>query len=187
MSSLREKRGIGGLDPDEKRKQWNITMANRALQSLFPEVTSDNGEKVITNNIGREKYYMSHPEAFDNMTYEYFRDIVENNEAGVEITPDIEDFCIFVGISRLGLMRLEQCSDLAMNQRVERVRTAIANCKKQLALDGKIPSMIFAIDFNNNHDYVQAKQELQITRQEIDAKGSASEIASRLMDAIEAH
>jgi hypothetical protein len=40
---------------------------------------------------------------------------------------------------------------------------------------------VFAIDFNNNHDYVQARNQLQITTSfDADAQESIDEIASRL-------
>jgi hypothetical protein len=61
------------------------------------------------------------------------------------------------------------------------VRTAISMCKKQLAFDGQIPPVVFAIDFNNNHDYIQAKNTLEIKAEyAVDAQEQINDIASRL-------
>jgi hypothetical protein len=42
------------------------------------------------------------------------------------------------------------------------VKNQLAYCKKQLALKGKIPPIVFATDFNNNHGYTQ-KQEIAVS------------------------
>ena len=39
---------------------------------------------------------------------------------------------------------------------------AIAAVKKQLAMFGKIPPIVFATDFNNNHGYTQAAQKIDL-------------------------
>jgi hypothetical protein len=68
-----------------------------------------------------------------------------------------------------------------MNLVANNIRNSIAACKKQMALNGEIPPVVFAIDFNNNHDYVQSKNQVQIqTSIERDAQDSIDDIASRI-------
>ena len=176
----RSPRGVSCSSPDSKRAQWNANMAARVLEAMFPQVDAATGETVITKNYGRHKYYIDHPDAFDREIYKYFVDIQIKNENGIEITPDIEDFCLFVGVSRESLQKM-RFANAEIGKRVEAVRNAIAACKKQLAMDGKIPPVVLAIDFNNNHDYVQAKSEVQISHNTVDVKESISDIAARLM------
>ena len=45
---------------------------------------------------------------------------------------------------------------------IKRFKTNIAAYKKQLAFSGKIPPIVFATDFNNNHGYTQ-QQNIEIT------------------------
>ena len=45
---------------------------------------------------------------------------------------------------------------------IEQAKNDIAACKKQIGLQGKIPPLVLAMDFNNNHGYTQ-RQEVVVT------------------------
>jgi hypothetical protein len=100
---------------------------------------------------------------------------------GTPIAPDIEDFCLFCKISRETFYKYRTGHQLDLNFCANQISNAIAMCKKQMAFDGQIPPVVFAIDFNNNHDYVQQKYQVDMhTSIEVEAQDSINDIASRL-------
>lgn len=184
MSSLRTTRGVdtslGNVDNRLDRKaQWGMMNAQRVLDSLFPEISLSDGNTVRDWKINKKVQYT--PDTLAEKAREYFLDIYDRNQQGLTIIPDIEDFCLFSGLSRPGFFSLCSGHDQEMAICANNIRNAIATCKKQMAFDGQIPPVVFAIDFNNNHDYVQAKNQVQVqTIGEIEATDSINEIASRL-------
>ena len=109
----------------------------------------------------------------------------ETNSNGVKIIPDVEGFCCFAGIARDTLNawetgRINKSSDFI--DAIKRVKNLMAFSKKQLALSGKIPPIVFATDFNNNHGYTQ-KQEVVLTpNQPLGTDKTADQIMADLPD-----
>ena len=185
MAARSKKRGVDNsmgqeISLDEKRRQWNINLANRTLDTLFGHVYVD-GETIVQNN-GRSKRVTYTSESLYEKAREYFENIVEANENNVSIIPDIEDFCMFANISRETFMKMRRSEDSDMQYVASNIANAIANCKKQSALQGTLNPTIFAIDMNNNHGYVQAKAEFtvnsNVSMQQIEA--NIADIANRL-------
>ena len=182
----RKKRGKSStcredLPIEERQKQWNIDLANRALTTLFGTVQIDKDtlvEKYHTK-INMKNYT---PKELFEVGRDYFDNIVKTNEEGVSIIPDIEDFCLFANISRQRFMSYRTSDNAEMNEIANNIANAIANCKKQIALQGTMNPTIFAIDMNNNHGYVQAKTELTVNQnvsmQQIES--NVEDIANRL-------
>ena len=185
MAARSKKRGVDNsmgqeISLDEKRRQGNINLANRTLDTLFGHVYVD-GETIVQNN-GRSKRVTYTSESLYEKAREYFENIVEANENNVSIIPDIEDFCMFANISRETFMKMRRSEDSDMQYVASNIANAIANCKKQSALQGTLNPTIFAIDMNNNHGYVQAKAEFtvnsNVSMQQIEA--NIADIANRL-------
>ena len=185
MAARSKKRGVDNsmgqeISLDEKRRQWNINLANRTLDTLFGHVYVD-GDTLIQNN-GKHKRVTYTSESLYEKAREYFENIVEANENNVSIIPDIEDFCMFANISREAFMKMRRSEDSDMQYVASNIANAIANCKKQSALQGTLNPTIFAIDMNNNHGYVQAKAEFtvnsNVSMQQIEA--NIADIANRL-------
>lgn len=184
MATRRKKRGYdytngkGQMSLEERRKQWNINLANRALETMYDDIDFGDGVKVL----GKRKRVTYTADTLYAVGREYFTNIVEANENDVTIIPDIEDFCMFARISRGMFMQYRRSEDLDMQSVANNIATAIANCKKQSALQGTLNPTIFAIDFNNNHDYVQAKTELTLNQnvslQQVET--NIADIANRL-------
>ena len=101
-------------------------------------------------------------EDFKNALITYFDYIADSNENGADLIPDIEGFCCFAGICRDTLNDWERSRPGEYSDTIKDFKNAVASYKKQLALKGKIPPIVFATDFNNNHGYTQ-KQDIQIT------------------------
>lgn len=184
MASLRKKRGIKDYSiptQAQQRTQWNCDLSERAINCLFPEITTATGEivKDYTSCTKRPNYT---PESLARRAEDYFRDIYEKNSNGIPIIPDIEDFCIYANMSRQYFCELSNSTELKMNELCARINSAIALCKKQLAFDGHIHPTVFAIDFNNNHGYIQQKQQIDIrsTNMNIECRDSINDIMDRL-------
>jgi hypothetical protein len=92
----------------------------------------------------------------------YWDYISTQNDQGIKLIPDVEGLCCYIGISRETLNKWENANYQGFGDTIKASKNAIAACKKQLALHGKIPPIVFATDFNNNHGYVQ-KQSLEVT------------------------
>ncbi len=167
------------LSTEEKRRQWNVDMANRILQNTFDRTEID--ESLIINNTKRKRIIYT-PQSLYQKAQEYFENIVETNSSGITIIPDIEDFCTFANISRYQFMNYRKSDDPEMNETANNIATAIAACKKQSAFAGLINPIAFAMDMNNNHDYVQSKTETtinsNISLQQVEA--NIADIASRI-------
>ena len=186
MSHEHNKNSIRGVNDvkdsltiEEKKAQWNMIMAERVLNCMFPEVDTQDAT-VINNRLTRKPKFTANE--LYSLAHDYFTDIYNKNSAGIRIIPDIEDFCLFINISRTAFIKLEGCNDIEIRRICATVRNAIAACKKQLALDGKIPPVVFAIDFNNNHDYVnnRSKVEISMDSQYEEVDESVNDILLRL-------
>jgi hypothetical protein len=99
---------------------------------------------------------------FKEVILSYFDYIADSNEAGAKLIPDIEGFCCYAGICRDTLNDWEHTRQGEYSDTIKTLKNAIASFKKQLALKGKIPPIVFATDFNNNHGYTQ-KQEVTLS------------------------
>ena len=110
---------------------------------------------------GRPRKY-ENVEDFFTVVDDYFQYIREANKKDIRLIPDLEGLCAFMAISRETLNAWETTRDQRYSDAIKMVKNQIAFCKKQLALKGKIPPLVFATDFNNNHGYTQ-KQEVIVT------------------------
>lgn len=183
MAQYSKKRGVKydqkKLSLEEKRKQWNIDLANRTLEQMFGCV--EVGEDEVINNRWKKRVVYN-AETLYEKGMEYFQNIVESNENNVVIVPDIEDFCMFAHISRTTFIKYRRGDDVELAEVANNIANAIASCKKQNAYQGLINPMAFMADMNNNHDYVQSRTETTINStisvQQVEA--NIADIASRI-------
>lgn len=164
MAQYGKKRGVDysgkkKMSIEEKRRQWNIDLASRTLENMFDDINL--GDDVIIHNKKRKRVTYT-PQTLYEKAQEYFANIMDSNESGITIIPDIEDFCVFAHISRPVFLRYRRSDDSEMAEVANNIATAIASCKKQNAYAGLINPISFAMDMNNNHDYVQSKTETTI-------------------------
>lgn len=184
MANYSKKRGVDytygkGLSKDEKRNQWNVNLAKRTLENMFGEMQIGD-DVIIHNNRKRRVTYTA--ETLYEKAQEYFENIIESNENGITIIPDIEDFCTFAHISRNAFINYRRSDNAELADVANNIATAIASCKKQNAFAGLINSLAFMQDMNNNHDYVQTRTEStinsNITVSQVEA--NIADIASRI-------
>ena len=89
---------------------------------------------------------------------------------------------VFLGITRQTLNAYERRGG-QWAECIQYAKNVIASLKKQLALNYKIPPMIFAFDFANNHSYVNTN-EFRITAQNtIPIDEGVNSLERRIVDA----
>lgn len=116
---------------------------------------------VLSNNTGRPNTFETIRELKEAIS-EYWDYLIKSAENGNKLIPDVEGLASFLKISRETLNEWERSNYHGFSATIKSTKNDIASAKKQLALNGKIPPIVFATDFNNNHGYTQ-KQEMVIT------------------------
>lgn len=89
--------------------------------------------------------------------FTYCNEINADLEPEKRIIPDVEAWCVYMGIVRSTLHEYGKRSE-AWKSAIDMVKTAIMSAKKQLAMRGKIPQMIAVFDWTNNHSYVNTSE-----------------------------
>lgn len=89
--------------------------------------------------------------------FEYVNGINANKDLQRKLIPDIENWCVFLGITRTTLFAYEQRGG-EWKECIQYYKGAIASVKKQLALNFKIPPMVYVFDATNNHGYVNSNE-----------------------------
>lgn len=89
--------------------------------------------------------------------FTYCNEINADLEPEKRIIPDVEAWCVYMGIVRSTLHEYGKRSE-AWKSAIDMVKTAIVSAKKQLALRGKIPQMIAVFDLTNNHGYLNTSE-----------------------------
>ena len=101
-------------------------------------------------------------EDLENGIIAYWDYLSKANQNEIALIPDVEGLCAFLGIDRRTLLIWEREDVRGFAATIAQAKNDIAACKKQIGMKGHIPPIIMAMDFNNNHGYVQ-KQEVVIT------------------------
>lgn len=107
-------------------------------------------------------------EMFRQKSIEFFEHVAAVNEqSGLEkgLIPDIELWCSWLGITRMTVNNYERLRGTEWRETIQMVKNMIASYKKQMALNYKIPPMVMAFDFANNHNYLNTS-EFKITTQQ---------------------
>ena len=89
--------------------------------------------------------------------FEYVNAINSNEDMDKKLIPDIESWAVYLGITRATIFNYEQRGN-EWREVIAYYKNAIASIKKQLALTFKIPPMIMAFDFTNNHGYCNTNE-----------------------------
>lgn len=99
-------------------------------------------------------------DAFIDKTLEFFQyvnDINANPDLERKLIPDIESWGVFLGVTRQTIWAYEKRGG-EWKATIEYYKNAIAAVKKQLALNYKIPPMVYVFDATNNHGYVNSNE-----------------------------
>lgn len=115
----------------------------------------------------------------------YWDYVAVANEKGIRLVPDVEGVASFLGISRGTLIKWEQTNYQDWGEELARLRTDIASVKKQLAFNGKIPPIVFATDFNNNHDYKQKQDTVIVATSPFGNEPSIESIKDKYLNGLD--
>lgn len=149
-----------GEDYEKQTAPEMATLCDMMKRGIFGEEETPEGERVRHAG-GRPRKYET-VEQLQEGIEKYIDYIAAQNAAGVSLIPDVEGLALFLGISRSTLYEWQNARPGEFSDTIKRAINAIAAVKKQLALNGKIPPIVFATDFNNNHGYVQ-QQKIEVS------------------------
>ena len=116
-----------------------------------------------TERMGRPCQYENNKRGLDTFIqgtisyFEHVNAINSNPDMERKLIPDIESWAVYLGITRATIFNYEQ-RDSQWRDVIQYYKNAIASVKKQLALNFKIPPMIMAFDFTNNHNYCNTNE-----------------------------
>lgn len=147
-----------GRDYEKQTGPDMVTLCDMMSRGIFGEEETAERER---GKGGRPRKYETAEELQEGIK-KYLVYIAEKNAAGVALIPDVEGLALFLGVSRSTLYEWQNSRPGEFSDTLKRTLNAIAAAKKQLALMGKIPPLVFATDFNNNHGYTQ-QQNIEIT------------------------
>lgn len=147
-------------------------------RGIFGEVETAEGERV--RHPGGRPRKIETVEELKEGIESYIDYISTQAAAGVPLIPDVEGLALFLGISRSTLFEWQRSRPGEFSDTLKATLNGIAAYKKQLALTGRIPAIVFATDFNNNHGYIQqSKIEVEAGRK-LDALPDKADILQRL-------
>jgi hypothetical protein len=141
-----------GRDYEGIEAQETAAMLELMRIGIFgEEIETETGERV---RVARPRKYNTVQELQEGIN-NYIKFIQDKAVEGVKLVPDVEGLCCYLGISRSTLFEWQRTRSAEFSNTINTTLNAIASYKKQLAINGKIPPIVFATDFNNNHGYVQ--------------------------------
>ena len=139
------------------------------------------------NNRGFSKTVYDDAQVFLGVTDAFWDIMNEYNENQTRFMPDVEAFCASSEIDRTDLMEWKNGvikKPIELRIAIKDLLNSIAMCKKQMALTGKIPSIVFATDFNNNHGYTQKQETLVSIGTKLESDTSGKELLERYAAAL---
>lgn len=86
---------------------------------------------------------------FKDKSIEYLDFLREQNNNGGSLTPTVESWCAYLGISRVTLMHYEHRSE-DWRTFIAYMKNVLMACKTELASKGKMPPIVFVFDATNN-------------------------------------
>lgn len=89
--------------------------------------------------------------------FEYVNAVNSNEDMERKLIPDIESWAVYLGITRATIFNYESRGN-DWKDTIQYYKNCIGAVKKQLALNFKIPPMIMAFDFTNNHGYLNTTE-----------------------------
>lgn len=155
-----------GLVPYEGKKKKTSGSGTKLCKPLeTDDMTAilDMAIEVSTARMGRPAEYpytTAGLDAFIQKTIDYFEyvnGINANPDLERKLIPDIENWAMYLGVTRQTIWTYQNRGK-EWKDTIEYYKNAIAAVKKQLALNYKIPPMVYVFDATNNHGYVNSNE-----------------------------
>lgn len=116
-----------------------------------------------TSRMGRPCQYSNDKRGLESFIqgtvdyFEYVNAVNSNEDMERKLIPDIESWAVYLGITRATIFNYESRGN-DWKDTIQYYKNCIGAVKKQLALNFKIPPMIMAFDFTNNHGYLNTTE-----------------------------
>lgn len=150
---------------ENELKQYKNSKSGRCLPLETNDLTAILN-MAIEQSVARKGRPCAYPdnemglEIFSQKTidyFEYINNINQNPDIENKLIPDIENWALFLGITRNSILNYEQRGK-EWADTIAYYKNAIASIKKQLSLNYKVPPVIAMFDLVNNHGYVNSSE-----------------------------
>lgn len=136
---------------------------------------------VSTARAGRPAEYPNTTAGIENFInktidyFEYVNSINANPELERKLIPDIENWAMYLGVTRQTIWSYQQRGK-EWKDMIEYYKNVIAAVKKQLAMNYKIPPMVYVFDAVNNHNYLNSTEfKMKVNKPETERKDNIDE------------
>lgn len=89
--------------------------------------------------------------------FDYCNEVNADPELEKKLIPDVESWALYLGTTRTTIFEYEKRGG-EWSEAIAFFKNAIGSAKKQMALNGKIPPVLYIFDSTNNHGYVNAAE-----------------------------
>ena len=101
---------------------------------------------------------------FKSRTLDFLEFLRVQNNGGGSLTPTVESWCVYLGISRVTLMRYEHKRSEGWKEFISYAKNILMACKTELASKGKIPPIVYVFDATNNGSQYYNTSEFKLTK-----------------------
>lgn len=164
-----ERRKQNNMTPEERVEPLRKSIAKHGRRQCEPIQTGDMTAS-LTLILDSMKRYGGMPfkypntqeglELFVKTSEDFFRYAAELNareDVEKKLILDIESWTVYIGISRQTLFEYAKRGG-AWTETINHIKNMINESKKQLALNYKIPPVLYMFDAANNHDYANTSE-----------------------------
>lgn len=158
-TNKRDERGVRKMGAYAKKySKVDVEPGNMADLGALLDISI---EQIGNKQVGRRAIYENTQNGLNNFLeatkkyFEYIKDVNSVNEE--KLIPDIEGWCVFLGITRQSALNYAKRGD-EWKEAIEYIKDCILSAKKQLAFRFKIPPVVFLNDISNNHGYLNTNE-----------------------------
>ena len=101
---------------------------------------------------------------FKSRTLDFLEFLRVQNNGGGSLTPTVESWCTYLGISRVTLMNYEHKRSESWKEYIGYIKNVLMACKVELSAKGKLPPLIFIFDATNNGAQYYNTSEFKLTK-----------------------
>ena len=173
-----------GLVPYEGKKKKTSGSGTKLCKPIeTDDMTAilDMAIDVSTARAGRPAEYPNTTAGIENFInktidyFEYVNSINANPELERKLIPDIENWAMYLGVTRQTIWTYQQ-RGREWKDMIEYYKNVIAAVKKQLAMNYKIPPMVYVFDATNNHGYLNSSEfKMTVNKPETERNDSIDE------------
>lgn len=178
---MSENAGLVPYEGKKKKTSGSGTKLCKPLETNDMSVILDMAIAETTARMGRPAEYENSKVGLERFIqksidfFEHVNAVNANPELEQKLIPDIENWAIFLGVTRQTLWAYEQRGG-EWKDVIQYYKTIITATKKQLAFSYKLPPVVAIFDLCNNSGYVNSNEfKLTENKPVTDRKGSVDE------------